>query len=197
MRNQIVSSKPMSVGQRNDINEWMLFYSEVFGIESDFSQLSIPVSQEGFGWLLFASDHISNEEAFQKCRERFGAWKYTNRLLDQDVPINDRDRSNGAYAIWLRETVEADEVHKSKSANDLKAAGIKGITLRERLLLELFYEWKNLGQHLDLKNWTLCAGSRGSGGNVPHVFWYGGKLEVLRYGPDYRHDSLRSREAVS
>ena len=182
---------------RYHLSEQERFYEEVFGLECDFSKVRVPVSREGFDRLIVLDERISTQMTFEKCQERFGAWKYTDLSLDEAVPTNDRDQLNGTYAIWLRETVKADEVHKDKSANDLKASGIKGMTLRERLLLELFYEWKNSDQHLDLVNWTLCAGSRGSGGGGPGVGWDDGRLEVHWVSPGVRGDGLRSREAVS
>src|SRR3990167_5339132 len=45
-----------------------------------------------------------------------------------------------------------------------------GITLRERLLMEILY-FKETGNHLDIKGWTICSGSRGSDGGVPDVYW--------------------------
>lgn len=93
-------------------------------------------------------------------------------------------------------TREADEDLKNKSANDLEKEGIPGITLRERLLYELAY-FNKTGQHLDVKNVTLCAGSRDSGGRVPRVRWGSDELYVRWYAPGSRGDDLRSRRAVS
>jgi hypothetical protein len=133
---------------------------------------------------------------YDKCKELFGAWKYTNNSLDQAVPTNDRDTKNGHYAIWVRDRVEADEELKNKSANDLKEASTPGNTLLERLLLELKY-FKETGKHLDIENWTLCSGSRDSDGCVPGVGWYGDEMRVGWYYPGFRRGILRSREVVS
>lgn len=175
------------------------FYKEVFDLECDFSKLRAPVSLEGFNWLLVADKRVTTEMAFQKCKERFTAWKYVERELDVAIPTNDRSEASGDYAIWLRDRVEADEEHKSKSADDLSQAGIKGITTRERLLLELWYEWKNRSQHLDIENWTLCSGSRDGDGSVPDVGWDsdGRELGVGWYDRDDRDSGLRCREVVS
>ncbi len=122
---------------------------------------------------------------------------YTDEL-DKMVPANDRDPSKGSYAIGFRRTVEADEENKKKSANALAKESHKGITLLERLLLELGY-FLATGNHLDTSNTTLCAGSRCSDGNVPGVVWsvVDRGVYVRCYSPDYACGVLRSRSAVS
>lgn len=119
--------------------------------------------------------------------------------LDTEIPINDRDPSrDGSYAVSFRKNVEADEEFKNLSANDLKNRDHKGITLLERLLLELGY-FLATGKHLDEKNWTLCTGSRNRDGNVPSVNWDPGYrgVDVDWYSPDRFSGSLRSRSVVS
>lgn len=112
------------------------------------------------------------------------------------VTKNDRT-SKTAYAKRFRDRVEADEeLNKNLSANQCVAQGIQGITLLERLLLELWYFFQTSGGHLDLQNVTLCAGSRDDGGYVPYVHWSGYKLEVDYYDPDYWSGGLRARAAV-
>ncbi|MEX2012690.1 MAG: hypothetical protein WD970_03020 [Patescibacteria group bacterium] len=180
------------------LDEMTRFYGEVFGLECDFPNIRVPISREGFDWLLIMDERISTQAAYEACQKQFNCWKYTDRSLDDAVPVNDRDQSKGTYAIWLRDTVEADEVHRNKSANDLKAANISGITLRERLILELWYFWKTQ-KHLDVQNWTLCSGSRYDDGDVPSVGWGsdGSRVDVIWFRPDGRDDSLRVREVVS
>ena len=114
-----------------------------------------------------------------------------DRVVSDREPVKD-------YAIWLRDRVEADEELANKSADDLKKKRINCITLPERLLLGLFLYWKDK-QHLDHNNRTLCAGSRGSGGYVPNVFWLAldGRVFVDWLCAGYRFSILRSRQAVS
>ncbi|MCX6766489.1 MAG: hypothetical protein NT170_01765 [Candidatus Moranbacteria bacterium] len=116
--------------------------------------------------------------------------------LPDEIVESERTAENGHYAVWVRARVEADDEFKNLSANDLKKQGHKGITLEERLVLELFYFWKS-GKHLDIQNVTLCAGSRYSDGNVPNVNWNDDKLNVNWYNTGNANDNLRSREEVS
>lgn len=173
--------------------DWQNFYRKVFGIEVDFlSNLVIPAQPEGFDRLLIIADGITPQRLYDKCVQLFPSWKWTDGDLDEIV-TSDR---TGAYAIWIRDRVEADEELKNLSANQLKERGVSGITLEERLIYELNY-FKETGQHLDTQNVTLCSGSRYSGGYVPYVVWFGGKMRVNWSYPVYRSDVLRSRQVVS
>jgi len=177
--------------------EWEKFYQKVFSVSIDLSQVRIPEPKEGFNWLVILIQGMTAQKLFDKCKEMFRAWKWTDKNLD-DVVKSDRNPANAPYAVWFRDRVEADEELKNLSANDLKQRNIPGITLEERLLLELFYYWKTK-KHLDINNVTLCSGSRYDGGLVPSVLWNGcsDELFVLWYTPDDASDGLRVREAVS
>ena len=118
--------------------------------------------------------------------------------LDGNVTVNDRDPNRGSYTVGFRRTIEADEENAGKSANVLATAGHKGIVLCERLVLGFGY-YVTTGQHLDVKTWTMCAGSRYSFGYVPRVcFGPGGRLVCVYWCSLGDADgSLRPRSAVS
>lgn len=119
--------------------------------------------------------------------------------LDRNVPTNDRDPArDGDYCVKFLKTIEADPELKKKSADVLTEENIKGITLLERLLLELGY-FLATGNHLDVENVTLCSGSRSSGGCVPFVRWYsdGRGLSVHWYYPSDAVAYVRARAVVS
>ncbi len=92
--------------------------------------------------------------------------------------------------------MEAEPQRKNRSANWLRQKNIPGITLLERLLLELKY-FLETGKHLDIQNATLCSGSRLDDGNVPYVGWDDSQLKVSWCYPDDAHDALRAREVVA
>ena len=112
--------------------------------------------------------------------------------------VNDRNPKDGSYWVRCKASVEADEKNKNLSADNLAQKGIRGLTVLERLLLELAYYLAS-DAHLDVTTVTLCSGSRRSDGNVPYVYWYSNnrKVYVGWCAPDYRFDSLRARAAVS
>lgn len=188
--------KPAIQDLQDILADWQTFYREEFGIEADFSNLRIP--QAGFDRLIVIAQGITAQKVYDQCKKNFDCWKYTDKNLDEAVPTSDRKAENGSYAIWVRNRVEADEELKNLSSNQLKKKNIQGITLTECLLYELKY-YKETGKHLDIKNWTLCSGSRHSGGPVPCVRWDPDRrrLEVAWCSSDRASDCLRSREAVS
>jgi len=186
-----------SLGNPNktEIVRWQKFYKKVFEESMDFSNTHIPERPGTGWWLIILAKGMTPEKLFKKCRENFGAWKWTDDNLDEIV-ISDRTAKDGHYAIWVKSNVEADEEFKNISANKLKAQGHNGITLEERLVLELFYFWKTK-KHLDIQNWTLCTGSRYADGGVPRVGWGDDEVRVDWCSPGDALDYLRSRQAVS
>ena len=181
------------------IADWQKFYLDVFGLETDFSNLRIPEKREGLDRLLIVAQGMTPQRLYDKCRELFPpCWKWTEKSLDEviDFSFQTRFAKDGPYAVWVRDRIEADEELKNLSADDLKQKGIPGITLEERLLYELKF-FKETGKHLDINSVTLCSGSRYSDGHVPNVFWFDDKMHVNSYHPDHADDDLRARQAVS
>jgi len=178
-----------------EITDWQQFYHDLFGLEIDLLGLSVPAKKKGFDRLVIVAQGMTLQRLYDNCVKLCPCWKWTDDDLDKIVQ-SERTAKDGTYAVWFRDVVEADEELKNLSANDLKEKGIPGITLEERLLMELKY-FKETGNHLDIKSWTLCSGSRGSGGRVPGVGWGSGGLRVGWYHPDGAYDCLRSRRAVS
>lgn len=176
---------------------WKRIYRKHFGMKVDFTNINIPECPGSVTdyWLVIVAKEMLSEKIFLACKKAFGGWKWTDKNLDEIV-TSVRSAKNESYAIWVRARVEADEEFKNLSANELKARGHKGITLEERMLLEVMY-FEQTGEHLDIQNITFCAGSLYSDGDIPIVHWFGGKMRVYWYNPDDAHDFLRSREAVS
>lgn len=134
----------------------------------------------------------STSEIFAECESLFKVWtSYDKKRLDSNFPI-----PKVLTTRYFAKNIEADEQYQNKSAKTLEKEGGEFITLRERLLLELLY-FKETGKHLDIENWTLCAGSRCADGDVPGVGWDDRKLHVYWYYGQYAHSYLRARAAVS
>ena len=154
---------------------------EISGVEEEYRTIIVP---KGY----------TIKKALQDCKKLFLILYYWNvNTIDKKI-ISDRT-SKKAYSIRVKNVQEADEELKNLSANELKEKGIQGITLLERIVLELDY-FKETGKHLDIDNWTLCSGSRDADGYVPYAYWSDSTFRVDWFNPDSRNDSLRSR-AVS
>ena len=172
---------------------WTALYHDHFGIKLDTANLRIPEQKSGFNQLIVVAKDLTPNRIFAVMKRLFPIW----RSVDDLDTITSVRKTDAAYAIWCRDRVEADEEFVNKSACDLERGGVDRMTLEERLLLEIMY-FILAGEHLDLKNWTLCAGSRCPGGAVPWVGWspaHGGVSVDSAY-PGSRYGGIRAREAV-
>jgi len=184
----------------NPVKQWENFYQRYFGITVDLSGVKIPERTDKqikeFTRLIIATGGLNQNQAYSACQKQFPCYKYTEDL-NQAVPTNERDPKTDNYAIWVRDAVEADEVHQNKSAKMVAKEGFKTETLLERMLHELKH-FAETGKHLDVNNVTLCSGSRYSAGGVPDAGWRGGEFRVCYwYGLGNRGINLRPREVVS
>ncbi len=176
---------------------------EVLGMSAEYAEFvkanEAALANKSGLWTVVALKGVTPNKVIAAFRKlEVGLSLYSDNL-DTEVTKNDRDPNrDGSYVVRFKKTIEADEELKNLSADDLKKQNVKGNTLLERLLLELGY-FLVTGQHLDVKNWTLCAGSRGSDGSVPDVRWNsdGRELSVSWYCPVHRSPRLRTRAAVS
>ncbi len=180
------------------VNFWKAFYKTHFGIDLDMAGVKIPARKAGFGWLVIVAQGISLNQVWEVCRKQFDCWKYTDSDLESVMQESERGEAEAMTVRWFRDRVEADEEMKNLSARELAKQNITGITLIERLLLELKY-FSETKKHLNIKNWTLCSGSRCADGFVPDVFWHSGDRKLFVYWShvDDRGGGLRSRVAVT
>lgn len=185
---------------KQDISEflsgWQSFYYKHFNLRCDFANLAIPERPaQGKWFLIVVVGGITLQRFFDKCSELFKACKWTEDSLN-DVVTSDRTAKDGAYAVWIRDTREADEDLKGLSANDLKEKGIVVITLEERLLFELKY-FDETGVHLDVENVTLCSGSHCSNGNILYVDQINHCMSIDSHSSDNQASNLCAREVVA
>lgn len=188
-----------AVGAFVALRDWEKFYLDVFGLKKDFSGLVIPPHQHGFDRLLVVAEGMTPNRLFEACEKLFPCWRYKK---DLDVIKSERATDHD-YAVWVRNRREADEELKDLSAKDLGEQGVVGITIEERLLYELKFSketWhKETDKHLDIANWTLCAGSRNLRGDVPCVYRDPVRSEMCVgwCNPFRRREDLRARAVVS
>ena len=181
----------------NSLEFWTSFYQDYFSFTAGFSGLEIPPRPVKGRWrLLVILKGLTINQVYDVCASKFRCVERGN--LDIAIPTNERDSKTGSYAIWVRDTVEADEIHKNKSANMVKAESLKTETVLERVIHELVYFLETGEEHLDVNNITLCSGSRGSAGGVPGANWGDGRFRVCCWCDlDSRYINLRPREVVT
>lgn len=187
-----------SMNDLDPIKQWENFYFKVFGFSVDFSGIKIPerteVEKGEFTRLIIVLQGLSLNSVYDACQSYFKCWRYVEDL-DRDIPKNERSNTI-SYAIWVRDTVEADEVHKNKSAEMIGKEGIKTETVLERMIHELKYFLES-GKHLDISSIILCSGSRHFDGGVPRIYWDDDVFRVDWYDVDNRDDGIRSRVVIS
>jgi hypothetical protein len=199
LREALVPPQGQVIAEKQTL-DWAKAY-EALGMNAEYNSkiASLTISEESGLWTIPVIKDVTCNKVVQALRDTgCQVWLYADDM-DKEVVENDRDpNSDSSYAVSVRATVEADEEQANKSANQLAKEGHKGITLLERLLLELAY-FLTTGKHLDVKKVTLCSGSRRSDGRVPGVFWNSDYRGVFVYccSPGYRRGALRSRSVVS
>jgi len=190
------------VGNKSIVNirhEWAGFYRRYFQMVVDFSDVVIPDDPGGFSRVIFIPKGLTIAAV-------------VNAMRTKSITIVISDDADGAlkghnvreadhnYAVCFRDRQEADEELENCSFNKLKADGINSVTLMERLVYGFkFWSENEDGQHLDVFNVTVCAGSQYADGGVPDVHWnidYR-KVYVSWCHPDDARVHLRSRQAVS
>ena len=180
----------------DQLARWQALFDSV-NIDCDVSELTIPQQQPGFDRLIVVPKGLMMNKLVEIMRKRFDMWLYIDDL-DKAITKNDRLNEKSAYAIWVRDRIEADEELKSMSANEIAKAEIVGITAPERLLYGLVY-FHETGKHLDIKNVTLCTGSRLADGRVLGVYWHPDNREVSVgwFSTSRSYSHLRARAVVS
>lgn len=181
----------------NVCEEWQAFYQKYCRLAVDFSDVTIP---EGIGFdrIVFIPEGLTIKMVVEAYTKKGIAIDIASDMDEQLKGRNVRE-TNRSYAVRFRERQETDEELKNRSYNQLKADGINSITLLERLVFGLKYWVETEGGHLDVSNWTLCAGSQDASGDVPYVHYDtdARKVYVHWCPPDRARAYLRSRQAVS
>jgi len=176
---------------------WTKIYKTWFNKEVDFTNLIIPAFyDETKHFAVIVAEGTSMNEVVVAMKKKFDVSLY---IEDLDADVKDVNNIVGKdYVVIFNKNVEADENLKNLSANKLAEMNIIGITLKQRLLLEVLYV-DQTKKHLDINNITLCSGSRASEGDVPFVSWDSDYSKLCVdwssiYDPD---GPLRSRAVVS
>lgn len=172
---------------------WERIYRNWFNLEKNFSEIQIPEHynpQKHFA--VIVAKGITTDKIVADIKKRFDISIYFN-----DVK-NDRNSEVSDYIIIFHRSIEPDGTPSFWSANALDQMQHKGITLLERILLEVLY-FDATRRHLDMYNTTLCCGSRDNVGRVPGIHWnkVDKNLVALEYSPNYYHKSLRVRAIVT
>ncbi|MCA9354581.1 MAG: hypothetical protein KC877_03630 [Candidatus Kaiserbacteria bacterium] len=186
-------------GHENDIAMQQLLWQQIFDdlqVECSVSDVRLPIFNPRFAQLIVVPS-ITLLECIDLMDQEFPI-DSPDRDLSEVPLIDDWRRAEGPYAIWVRKRFEADFEHQKKSAVHVRQSLIPGITLLERLLLELFYYRYN-GKHLDADCITLCTGTQTTGSFTPGFGWDADhcRVRIDWFAPDYASIGLRVREVIT
>ena len=176
-------------------------YFALFGKIPDFSGLTVPeVPQDGHQYLVIVVDKelcSSKEALFQARKKLFPCWKYWNESLDTMIPAKNDQRkvASGSYVFIIRDSETPDSDLMNLSANQIAEMNILVSTDTEYALFSAMFYRKH-GYHPDRKTWTLNAGSRVRGGDVPYGYWYDTKSDVYWYDVTDHYPDLGSRRVL-
>src|SRR3989344_8436033 len=196
------------------ISDQLQLYAKHFKRELDLSTVELPErtkeQKKEFIRLLIIDKKLTTEEAYQACKKEFHCYHYQEeRSLDELIDPEQEERNpqtQGSYAVWTRDTQEADPQNADRSANWLRDNEIKTETLRECLVHNLKFHEENsqrpneTQRHLDSGHtYTKCSGSRDVDGNVPRVSgnFFSRRIYVIWDGSSFRDAAHRARSVVS
>lgn len=136
---------------------------------------------------------LKTSEVLALCKESFPVSSYyDDARLNKDFPV-----PKEATERTFLNSQEPDNATLGLSVREAEAKGnTQGITIRERMLLELAY-FAETGQHMDVKGITFCNGSRHSDGFVPCAFWDDDEFRVGWDGLGNSDSDCGIRSAVS
>lgn len=178
---------------------WKIVY-EMLGMQTEYKSTiaSLKIDKSDATWTIPVLKGLTCNRVISCLKRLCVDIKKYIKNPDIDINHNDRDPNiDGSYTISFRRTIEADEENRNLSADDLKKKGAEGITLLERLLIELGY-FISTSQHLDMESVSLCAGSLHRSGNTPRVCYRSGSLRiyVCWCGSRDQCDHLRPRSVA-
>ncbi|MEQ1561234.1 MAG: hypothetical protein ABL899_00760 [Nitrospira sp.] len=181
--------------------EWEKFYLDHFDVSADFTDVVIPPKPSDGEWRpIFILKGLTMNQTLAAMQEKFKVWvrrECEEVGLDAFVTFNART-TTASYAVWVRAGDEPDITHIGRSTRDADMSGRIGVTLLERMLLEMKYS-ADTGKNLDLIGATICTGSRDANGGVLIMYSHpedNGRLVNLA-GVDFSGSTDGLREAVS
>jgi hypothetical protein len=145
--------------------DWSNFYRDYFKFftKHDFGYLKDAEDGERH---LIVHERLNLELLVSVMSQHFPV----NFNINKDIFSRNARSPFSSYSIVISDGHEADARCLNLSVNDLWYEKLIGLTLMERLLLELKH-YAETGQHLDCKVATICSGSWTKEAEFPTVAW--------------------------
>lgn len=138
---------------------WKRIYKEWFGIEKDFSTMSIPNNYDSTKhFVVIVAKELTVASICDAMRKKFKVDRMVDINLLEKIS-NYRTTEYGDYVVLFHNNEDVDEKFRGISTEQLESSYHRGITLMERLLLEILY-FQKTKSHFNAHISTLCCGSR-------------------------------------
>lgn len=165
--------------QLEEVVDWRNFYQRALGRKLVFSGISIPKKPAG-KWRLLIVPSVSLEE-FRSKKKKKPVFKFcTKQSLDEIIVQNERTAQLGAYALWVKPEMSADDDLRNISADEIRASRVVAtMTSLEAIVYTLkVLDETEEGKKNCLRLSILCSGSRYIDGTVPRVDCFGQVVTV-------------------
>ena len=167
---------------KDELEALKVFYKHFFEIRIEETEVSkSQMKLKEFPEIFYVDPEIPEEIIVLVMCQHFPTITalYTNisSLISKEI-------ENSRYGGWI------------EIKNDSNQSTKNGITLRERLLIELYYFWK-YKKHFETSTMTLCDGSRHLDGATPFTCWDGAMFWINWCEPPHTADNLRFREIIN
>src|ERR1035438_2195441 len=117
-----------------------IYTQDGFELPSDEDLFMIlPKPNYGFGWMTIEPRGMTISVALKLCKRGFSKCFAHYRDLESEMRKSEQGETQEISLAWFRNCSEADQDRTNLSADDLERNGVKGITVLERLLLEVFF----------------------------------------------------------
>ena len=172
------------------LKEWTSFYSSVLDVHFDRERLKgflLPRPRLDYEAVMLIPKELTLGEVFDACIEYFPIHTQYKDLNEQ--VINNERESQFAYAIRFSEGQEPpDKEARLLSPVKLRENHRLSMTLLERLIYGLKF-FIDTGNHLDVENITVCAGSRDNCDQVPYIYTYKQESVHIKIASPYETDT--------
>ncbi len=204
-RDRFVFDRPESLAKtsaKTQFKLWDLVYREEFGVKIN-PRMKIPTRVKGYDRLIVVAKGMDWRKIYAVVGKRMTGFMMADSYFNVYKAGIKSDRiATTDYAVWVKDSTEAEERFANKSYDDLKKENVRSITIEEYLLLA-YIKVADRGEHIDQKGWTMCAGSKdvSVSGKYPFIptmkyNWYMKSLEFrLSLNEDGKYNR-RTRDVV-
>ncbi len=169
-------------------------YRKYFDLHTPFEGLEIPTQPQGYQRLLVMGKAM-NHRIYASAAKKIHAVNFP--ITNMDTHFQQDRFPSKAYAIWIKDSVEADDNYE-KSAEDLWKLEVPFMGSLEMLVADFMHVIEN-GSHMNLETKTICAGAKSKevAVCVPVISWSASVVNVTSEVSTHTSPKVRGRMVVT